>query len=403
MPIAIQNRVLLGITFFVGMMLLVGWIAINEPARMDVFTKQYQGRSIENGAVIFQNNCSTCHGMDGLGGQGPGIKNPMLFIDKNPASDVQNQIKDLQTQLSTTNAQIAAVADNTKTVTELTVKLNAETDATKKAAIQAQIDSANNALKRAQDNLAANQAKVASLNTQIDAANKQLDALIAQGWDPARPPRLKEVNWGGTLDAYITNAVAAGRPLSGSYWNGVIMPTWGQKYGGPLRDDEIADVTAYLLNWRDTALKTTPSQVRMQFKVPGAGGAAAANPNVKTVFQEFGKNADAKVDNLTDLDKGNATNGEKLYAANACYGCHFNASQGPATKGTWARVLTTRLKDPALTGLTGEQYIAQSILYPNHYIVPTYGAGVMPQGFGDQLSIQDVRDLIAYLKTFNTP
>lgn len=403
MPIAIQNRVLLGITFFVGIMLLVGWIAINEPARMQVFTEQYHGRSIENGAAIFQNNCATCHGTDGLGGQGPGLKNPMLFLDTNPAMDKQNQITDLQKQLDAAKAQVALVDDTAKKVADLDAQIAKETDAAKKKDLEDQKTAAQNALKRAQDNLDANKKKVTDLTAQVDAAKKELTALTDQGWDPARLPRLKEVNWGGTREAYIQNAIAAGRPLSGFYTTGnIIMPTWGQKYGGPMRDDEVADVTAYIMNWADEAKKLQPSAVKLQFYRPGAGGAAPVVGD--PVFAKFGKQADESVANLGDLTGGNASNGEKLYNANACAGCHMNAGgQGPITKGTWYRTLEQRLKEPALAGLTGEQYLAQSILYPNHYIVPNYGKDIMPKTFGDTLTIDQLKDIIAYLKTFQTP
>jgi mono/diheme cytochrome c family protein len=401
MPIAIQNRVLLGITFFVGIMLLVGWVAINEPARMEVFTEQYHGRSIENGAAIFQNNCANCHGVDGLGGQGPGLKNPMLFLDKNPAMEKQAEIAELQKTVTALNAQVALVADTQKKIADLDAQIAKETDAAKKKDLQDQQVAAQNTFKRAQDNLEANKQKVSETTTKIDAANKELDDLVAKGWDPARLPRLKEIKWGGTLENYIQNAVAAGRPLSGSYWNDVIMPTWGQKFGGPMRDDEIRDVAAYIMNWADKAKTETPSDVRVQFKVPGAGG---TTPPVDPVFAKFGKQADESVTNLGDLTGGNAVNGEKLYTANACAGCHNVAGgQGPITKGTWYRVLEQRVKEPALSGETGEQYLAQSILYPNHYIVANYPKGLMPQGFGDQLNIDQLKDIIAYLKTFQTP
>src|SRR5215470_12719913 len=104
-----QQRVLLGTATFVGTLLLVGWVAINEPARMDVFTEQYHGRSIENGAILFLNNCSTCHGADAKGqtGVAPALDNPMLFYLKTtPAEDAQAKVDDLTTQQSTAQSDI---------------------------------------------------------------------------------------------------------------------------------------------------------------------------------------------------------------------------------------------------------------------------------------------------------
>ena len=74
-----QQRVLLGVATFVGVLLLVGWITVNEPSRMEVFTQQYHGRSIEAGASLFLNNCSPCHGVDGKGsGRAPALKEPIV-------------------------------------------------------------------------------------------------------------------------------------------------------------------------------------------------------------------------------------------------------------------------------------------------------------------------------------
>lgn len=78
---SIEGRITLGITMFVAIMILTGWIAINEPARMAEFVEQHEGRSIERGAELFAANCSTCHGINGygIGNRAPGLNNPQLF------------------------------------------------------------------------------------------------------------------------------------------------------------------------------------------------------------------------------------------------------------------------------------------------------------------------------------
>src|SRR5689334_20406177 len=103
-----QQRVLLGTATFVGTLLLVGWVTINEPARMQVFTDQYHGRSIENGAILFLNNCSTCHGVDGKGqtGVAPALNNPMLFLKDNPAIVASKNVDDLKSQQATLQATV---------------------------------------------------------------------------------------------------------------------------------------------------------------------------------------------------------------------------------------------------------------------------------------------------------
>src|SRR5690349_1547668 len=111
-----QQRVLLGTATFVGTLLLVGWVAINEPARMDVFTQQYHGRSIENGAILFQNNCATCHGIDAKGqtGVAPALNNPMLFLKTNPAQDATTSLNDLTDQQTAAKTGIDNYNDNVK-------------------------------------------------------------------------------------------------------------------------------------------------------------------------------------------------------------------------------------------------------------------------------------------------
>ena len=63
----IDQRILVGILAFLGIIVLVGWIAINEGGRMQAFERQYSARSIERGAALFNTNCSPCHGVNGLG------------------------------------------------------------------------------------------------------------------------------------------------------------------------------------------------------------------------------------------------------------------------------------------------------------------------------------------------
>lgn len=76
----IQSRIWAGIFSFTGIMIIVFWIAINEPARMQEFTDRSEGRAIENGATIFESTCAPCHGLEGYGsGRAPALNNPQLF------------------------------------------------------------------------------------------------------------------------------------------------------------------------------------------------------------------------------------------------------------------------------------------------------------------------------------
>ncbi|MFN8376227.1 MAG: hypothetical protein U0694_25550 [Anaerolineae bacterium] len=71
-------------------------------------------------------------------------------------------------------------------------------------------------------------------------------------------------------------------------------------------------------------------------------------------------------------------------------------ANAPGTEGTWTRVLNERL--PALPDYaSGEEYLVHSIVRPNDYVVPTYSSGIMPNVFGDQLTLQDLADIVSYL------
>ncbi|HLV35401.1 MAG TPA: c-type cytochrome, partial [Spirillospora sp.] len=75
-----ENRILVGTVAFLASMVLIGWVAINEPGRMAAFQQQQLARSIEHGAELYTNNCAECHGASGLGSaRAPGLNNPQLF------------------------------------------------------------------------------------------------------------------------------------------------------------------------------------------------------------------------------------------------------------------------------------------------------------------------------------
>lgn len=60
-----QIKIVIGTIAFMIAMMVLGYSALREPSRMERFTNAELGRSIEAGAEIFANNCTTCHGVDG--------------------------------------------------------------------------------------------------------------------------------------------------------------------------------------------------------------------------------------------------------------------------------------------------------------------------------------------------
>ena len=81
-----------------------------------------------------------------------------------------------------------------------------------------------------------------------------------------------------------------------------------------------------------------------------------------------------------------------------CSGCH-NGVAAPLTAGTWTRVDEIRLQQDELAGMTVREYLVESIVQPQAYIVDEYRASQMPLNFGVRLEPQQLADLVAYLES----
>lgn len=104
---------------------------------------------------------------------------------------------------------------------------------------------------------------------------------------------------------------------------------------------------------------------------------------------------------------GDAAHGEELYnratlgkkSSEGCVSCHnFDATQGdesnaPYTAGTGTRAETR------VPGFSAEEYIHESIVTPDAYVVEGFNAGDMYQSWAEDLSEQEIADLVAYLLT----
>ena len=205
--------------------------------------------------------------------------------------------------------------------------------------------------------------------------------------------RLTEISWAGTVHDYILATVSGGRPRASATFSQYPqrMPTWSQDYGGPLRNDQIQYIVAYVMNWAPALANVTPEPTQAIVAVG--------------------------TDITQKLPTGDAAAGQQVVQTMGCPACHI--SQGGATLGpNWQPATDNnnqgvgarapqRIKAADYKGkaTSGDQYLFESIVAPDTYIVPgnaTYapgGVSIMPHDFATKLSAQNMADVIAYLDT----
>jgi mono/diheme cytochrome c family protein len=237
------------------------------------------------------------------------------------------------------------------------------------------------------------------LETQNLNLRAAMQNAVTAGYNPDTPSRLEQLGWGGTLESFLFTTLVHGRPTSGAYWPQA-MPAWSQRAGGPLRNDELQDLANYILNFDKGADWTMEDLLAVkQFAiVPGAEAVeveGAVGTDVEAIV--------AELETVTgDAAKGRAIyNGQEPTEGGQilpCSSCHLAGSRGPDVVGTWSRVNDERLSLDQFAGYTPEHYLVESIVNPNAYVVESFAPGVMPDTFGAQLTLQDMADLIAYLR-----
>ena len=400
----IENRVLVGIIAFVSIMVLVGWVAINENARMASFTRQYNARAIERGAELFAANCSTCHGSDGRGGAGaaPGLNNPQFFghdfieNTRKELASLNKQLTDLDTEKTALAEEVTAL-DAELTTEGLADARKAEID-TRKVEIAARLAEIEVELVEP-----TRIERIAALEAEKLAFADSVILATDLGYDVENPSRTAILGWAGTQESFIITTLIHGRPNSYAYWpTGKGMPAWSQRAGASMRDDQLEDITAYIINWDKGDAWTVEDllAVRQFGIIPGEGSGGEITAPAVGTDETVAFTAIAAL-------VGDPTRGEALYGGReqtqaagerlGCGGCHANASQGPGYAGTYERVVADRLTLPQFAGYTVEQYLVESIIHPTAYTVEGF-SGQMPVNLGEKLSAQDLADIVEYLK-----
>jgi mono/diheme cytochrome c family protein len=279
-----QTKIVIGTIAFMLAMMVFGYSALREPARMERFTAAELGRSIEAGSEIFVNNCATCHGVD--------------------------------------------------------------------ATAQECFDAAGN--------------QIACQGLPLN-YNGLLCGDVSQ--------RMVDMGWDGTKHDYILTTVSAGRGA---------MPTWHEQFGGPLRNDQVENVTNYVLNFESEELCAAPV---VTYEWPELAEEFLAGPDVTA--------------------PGDPARGQELFAVTyGCSACHGSLDGAtPAAVGpSLVDIETTGAT--RVEGMDALQYVYHSILFPSDHIAPDCPTGpcagppsAMPANFGSRMgeNPQDMADILAAL------
>jgi mono/diheme cytochrome c family protein len=197
--------------------------------------------------------------------------------------------------------------------------------------------------------------------------------------------RTMDVGFSGSLHDYVAGTVAAGRPSKAlSQW-AQKMPTWGSRYGGPLRDDQVVNVTDFVMNWQSTALLQTPEEDPW---VPFQDAPMTA------VTGEVTTPAPA------DGPTGEPRPPQDLFVVMGCGGCHvLDVPQDADNRGPIGPNMGN-LAETAANRVPGEDaptYVHTSIVDPNAYVVEGYQPNIMPQNFQDRMSEEEINALVEWL------
>ncbi|MFQ5923790.1 MAG: c-type cytochrome, partial [Anaerolineales bacterium] len=109
-----------------------------------------------------------------------------------------------------------------------------------------------------------------------------------------------------------------------------------------------------------------------------------------------------------ELPEGDAAAGEALATQTlGCAACHELTAVGPAWAAedglpSLAKRGDIRIQQDDYTGnaTTADEYLIESVIQTNIFVVEGFQESVMPIDFGERITLQDMADLLAYMKTF---
>ncbi|MEX1020347.1 MAG: c-type cytochrome [Litorilinea sp.] len=199
--------------------------------------------------------------------------------------------------------------------------------------------------------------------------------------------RLDDLAFAGTLEDYVSLTITAGRPSKTNGQWAVMMPTWSARHGGPMRDDQVLNVTAYVMNWEEEALAQSPEEDPWItfLDTPGDLGPSGVPPVTQPV---------------ADVEEGEVRAPDQIFASLACAACHnllepqTEDNRGPVgpNMGNLDEVAATRVE-----GMSASDYVHQSIVEPNAHVVASYMPNLMPAGLADRMTEEELNGLVEWL------
>ncbi|MCB0045714.1 MAG: c-type cytochrome [Caldilineaceae bacterium] len=213
-----------------------------------------------------------------------------------------------------------------------------------------------------------------------------------------------------TLEAAVTEARAASQPAADGGDEAAAQQEGAEPTTTPEPTDEpdataTSDATATPEPTSTPEATATPEPTATAQPTatsePTAAPEATATPE-PTAATEAAPAGDASalpVGVAAALDNADPVRGQQLTLQNACIGCHSVDPSMPMAGPTWnnmAEVAATMVE-----GESAEEYLYNSIIHPNDFVVEGYTPNVMLQNYGETLSDQDLADIIAYLLTLH--
>lgn len=172
--------------------------------------------------------------------------------------------------------------------------------------------------------------------------------------------RVMDAGFTGTLHDYVAGTVAAGRPSGNILDWGVKMPTWSNRFGGPMRDDQVLAVTAFVMNWESEALQQEIDEDPWR-PFPNA-------PMTQVTGEVIQPESSAPSDEPRPPDE--------LFVAMGCQACHvLDKDQPEGGMGDLTGPNLGNLHETAATHVEGQDalaYVVTSIAKPSEFIHPGY-------------------------------